>query len=258
MSLFNEQFFWEELREHSDPKKRNIIRKYEAMFGSLKDMDIRQTRFCRNYLSKFNFPFRVNTPEELEDDFDWDLLQRLIAGSFSSEMTLHVNQEWLENPTDDILVDVHITVKSGDQQLEKRLDELWSFQILRLFEIYIEEQMNLLITAYDTEDNEDDDEVECDVSQIQPVTDEEDDDEELRAVRKAQIQHFKQQIESVYKEIEKYRADKESQQQNEALERLLNALEYSETEQQDASQTSHKGGIQTLLDFVKCVIDDKD
>jgi hypothetical protein len=38
---------------------------------------------------------------------------------------------------------LYIAVKSGDQSVVKTISELWSFQILRLYEIYIEEQMNL-------------------------------------------------------------------------------------------------------------------
>ena len=245
MSLFNEQFFWEELREHSDPKKRNIILKYEAMFGSLNDMDIQQTRFYKNYLSKFDVPFRVNVPEDLTDDFDWDLLMRLIAGSYSSEMTLHVNPKWLEKPKDEILVDVYIEVKSEGQKIEKKLDELWSFQILRLYEIYIEEQMNMLVAAYDHEDNGDeDDEVECDISQILPVTDDEDNDADecLGEERMIRTQRFKKQIESVYQEIEKDRADKKSKKENETLDLLL------DEQNQDAPNTRGQDSMVSKID----------
>ena len=36
-----------------------------------------------------------------------------------------------------------ITVVSGEQSVTKNLNDLWSFQIIRLFEIYVEEQLNL-------------------------------------------------------------------------------------------------------------------
>ena len=39
--------------------------------------------------------------------------------------------------------ELYIAVKSGEQSVEKTISELRSFQILRLYEIYIEEQMNL-------------------------------------------------------------------------------------------------------------------
>lgn len=219
MALFNEQAFWEELRENPNEEKRNTILKYEERFGSLKGMDIRQTRFYRNYLSSFDIPFRVNTPEELEDDFDWDLLCRLVAASFFSEMRLVINEEWLKNPVGQILVDVYIKVKSGDQELEKKLDELWSFQILRLFEIYIEEQMNLLTVHFDDEDEEDDsDGTESDEDGSHPASEDKDNTGSLGEERSERIEKFRQQTESI-------RAQMDSKNEGYALEQLLDDLQ---------------------------------
>jgi len=44
-----------------------------------------------------------------------------------------------------------ISVQSGDQVVVKKISELWGFQILRLYEIYIEEQMNLQILMAEDE-----------------------------------------------------------------------------------------------------------
>ena len=44
-----------------------------------------------------------------------------------------------------------ISVKSGDQSVVKKVSELWSFQIMRLYEIYVEEQMNLHILIKEEE-----------------------------------------------------------------------------------------------------------
>jgi len=46
---------------------------------------------------------------------------------------------------------LYIAVKSGDQSVVKTVSELRSFQILRLYEIYIEEQMNLHALKYEDE-----------------------------------------------------------------------------------------------------------
>ena len=240
MALFNEHSFWDGMREGSNMKKRNNILKYEALFGSLKDIDIRQTRFYRNYLSMFNFPFRVNIPEELEEDFDWDLLKRLIAGSYSSEMRLEINPEWKKNPTDEILVDIYIKVKYGNGGTEKTLDELWSFQFIRLFEIYIEEQMNMLVAVYEDDnddyfeidEDEDEEEItECDVSELKPVTDQNDDEGYLGKERNIRILKFLQQIDHIYTEFEKINAKKTSEKEIDSLELLLD-------EQQEQSYTS--------------------
>jgi hypothetical protein len=52
--------------------------------------------------------------------------------------------EWFE---------LYIAVKSWDQSIVKTVSELWSFQILRLYEIYIEEQMNLQILMNEEEED---------------------------------------------------------------------------------------------------------
>jgi hypothetical protein len=51
----------------------------------------------------------------------------------------------------DELFDLTISVKSGDQSVTKRVSELRSFQIIRLYEIYIEEEMNLQILLKEEE-----------------------------------------------------------------------------------------------------------
>lgn len=83
-------------------------------------------------------------PEEIKDDFDRDLLIQLVASSFSSDGVFDT-----QNQKD--LPDFVISVQSGDQVVVKKVSELWGFQILRLFEIYIEEQMNLQILIQEDE-----------------------------------------------------------------------------------------------------------
>jgi len=73
----------------------------------------------------------------LKNDFDRGLLQQLVVGSFSSDYEI----KKLEGKDGER--DLYIAVKSGDQSVVKTVSELRSFQILRLYEIYIEEQMNL-------------------------------------------------------------------------------------------------------------------
>ncbi|MEI7919295.1 MAG: hypothetical protein WCH65_03695 [bacterium] len=63
-------------------------------------------------------------------------MEQLVIGSFSSDYELK-KEEGKENK------ELYIAVKSGEQSVVKTVSELRSFQILRLYEIYIEEQMNL-------------------------------------------------------------------------------------------------------------------
>lgn len=130
--LFDFQAFIEELREK--PEKKQIVEKYESLFGEIKG-DIKDQIRYTEYLSKFEtLPYE--TPEELKNDFDRDLLEQLVVGSFSSDYELKKEENKQQR-------ELYIAVKSGDQSVVKTVSELWSFQILRLYEIYIEEQMNL-------------------------------------------------------------------------------------------------------------------
>ena len=127
-----------------DPnKKENTLDKYTRYFGSLDGMDLHGTLFFKKYLDKFEFPFLLSTPEDIEEDFDWDLLVKLIAGSFSSNYDLALDEEWKKNPNEMPKAHIYITVTHGKETVTKDIEELWCFQVLRLFEIYVEEQMNL-------------------------------------------------------------------------------------------------------------------
>ena len=132
--LFDFPAFIEELREKED--KKEIVEKYEKYFWKIQ-WDIKDQIWYTDYLSKFPAQSYL-TPEDLEDDFDWDVLEKLVIGSFSSDYELKQEDKdgWWE---------LYIAVKSWDQSIVKTVSELWSFQILRLYEIYIEEQMNLQI-----------------------------------------------------------------------------------------------------------------
>lgn len=140
--LFDFQAYISEMRDKEE--KKEIVEKYEKLFGEIKGDIKNQVRYT-DYLAKF-LPQSYLTPEDLEDDFDWDILQKLVVWSFSSDYELKSTDknEWLE---------LYIAVKSGDQSIVKTVSELWSFQVLRLYEIYIEEQMNLLILMHEDEES---------------------------------------------------------------------------------------------------------
>ena len=130
--LFDFQAFIEELREK--PEKKQIVEKYESLFGNIQ-WDIKDQIWYTEYLSKFE-PMPYNLPEELKNDFDRDLLEQLVIWSFSSDYELKTEEKKKDK-------ELYIAVKSWEQSVVKTVSELRSFQILRLYEIYIEEQMNL-------------------------------------------------------------------------------------------------------------------
>lgn len=145
--LFNFQSFINQLR--NDPNKEETIKNYEKHYGKIVGGITEQIWFV-DYISKF-FPYyeAANCPDELQEDFDWQLLFSLIVGSFSSEIEL-VKPHKLIYSSDE-KVDINIYVNHEENVIKKSLNELWGFQILRLYEIYCEEQINLQSLIADNE-----------------------------------------------------------------------------------------------------------
>jgi len=139
--LFNFQTFIQELREN--PEKKEVVEKYEKFYWSI-EWEISSQLWYKEYVHAFpTLEYRV--PAELTRDFDWELLMKLVWASFSSD--------WLIDPVDedDAKPEFVISVQSGDQVVVKKMSELRWFQILRLYEIYAEEQMNLQILIAEDE-----------------------------------------------------------------------------------------------------------
>lgn len=152
MSLFDFGSYIEELRQNAE--KKESIEKYESFYGPI-DADITHQVWYSEYIQHF-FPYynAIKHPEELEEnDFDWKLLYALVMGSFSSEYELVRPNTVSENKEP---VELLITASNEDKLITKNLEELWSFQIIRLFEIYIHEQIDLQnAMAESAEDYED-------------------------------------------------------------------------------------------------------
>ena len=140
--LFNFQDFINSLREN--PEKKDIVSKYEKYVEQLPEK-VEDCIWFKEYVSKFK-TLDIKVPEDLKEEFDWELLQKLVASSFSSEALLEKTEDGIE---------FVITVHSWDKSVVKKISELWGFQILRLYEIYIEEQLNLQILMNEDEKEKD-------------------------------------------------------------------------------------------------------
>jgi hypothetical protein len=132
--------FVQELREN--PEKKEVVEKYEKFFWDISG-DITEQLWYKEYCTKFA-SLKYLVPDELAKDFDRDILMILVASSFSSDGLLEVI-EGKEFP------EFVISVQSGDQIVVKKVSELRGFQVLRLYEIYCEEQMNLQILIAEDE-----------------------------------------------------------------------------------------------------------
>lgn len=139
--FFDYNEFIEELKECD--YKKETVEKYSRYYGPQENVSIYETAFYKDYLSKFDIPFQLVVSEDLEDELDMaqrDLLTRLMVGSFSSNYDLVLD----ENSQQEIpRVHLYITVSNDDSKECVDIADLWSFQILRLYEIYTSEQMNL-------------------------------------------------------------------------------------------------------------------
>lgn len=153
-NLFDYYEFFEEMKKHpTKPSDKETVLKYEELFGSQKGLTLYDQPFYKEYLSLFKIPYKILVPEDISDDYDWDFLFRLVFGSLSSKYSLKILDEWKENPEVVPTLRLSITVSSGEREITKQLDDLWGFQILRLFEIYVLEQLDLAILKKEDEDN---------------------------------------------------------------------------------------------------------
>ena len=144
--MFDFKEFIENLKD-SDEKK-DIVEKYEKLVEPLPEK-FEDTIIYKDYLSKFNVDnLDLLYPEYIDEEFDWDLLIRLVISSFSSSYVLDTDEETWK-------LELVINVSAGDKRIAKKLSELWGFQIARMYEIYIEEQMNLEILAHEDEKEKD-------------------------------------------------------------------------------------------------------
>lgn len=98
--------------------------------------------FYKHYVSKFDVErafegFNLSATEmEILSKDDLFLLFRLILASFSSSYDILYDKQSHS-------IDLSISVTHGERSVTKTVSELWSFQIIRLFEIYVNEQIDL-------------------------------------------------------------------------------------------------------------------
>jgi len=138
--LFNYKEFLDELKE--DENKRELYDKWSQISNAER---IEDEPFYE-YLQEFS-PIQYKVPVELMNDFDWNLLLQLIVSSFSSsyEIELLYDDDYIFGIDEIVLPELVINVYNGGMCVAKKVSDLWSFQIQKLFEIYCEEQLNCQI-----------------------------------------------------------------------------------------------------------------
>lgn len=130
--IFDYVQFIEDLKQN--PEKEEFVKEYEETCGPL-SWDLEDQEWYRNYLSQFKTLDYI-VPEDFSEDFDWSLLMKIVAWSFNSEWYLDLQDEKTE---------FQISVQDWDNYIIKKVSELWGFQIFRLFEIFLEEQLTIYL-----------------------------------------------------------------------------------------------------------------
>lgn len=150
--FFNYDEFVEEYIQ--DPDKKEGIEKYEEKFHIGRNSLIENHPFYKHHLANFNADFEIILPPEVDmNPQEKNLLAKLIFGSLSSRYLITLDDEWKNNPIGKPKVNLSISVTSEGESIMKTLSELYEFQIRRLFEIYVNEQINIFLLWQ--EENED-------------------------------------------------------------------------------------------------------
>jgi len=144
--LFNLDAFLADLKEN--PEKKKVYEDYDKYIEPLSQIkSTKDMKWYKEYSSEFR-TINYLVPDELKNDFDWKLLCQLVGSSFSSDGLFEFTSKNAE-------AEFIIAVQSGGQTVVKKMSELWGFQILRLYEIYVEELMNLeVLMATDVKEKE--------------------------------------------------------------------------------------------------------
>lgn len=148
--LFDFQSIITQLKEKHDGEEK--FKKF--IEGLNENSTIEDMPFYKEYLSKFEVErafddFNLTDVEDvLLSKDDLFMLFRLIVASFSSSYDILYDKQ-------SKTIDLSISVKSSEQFITKKISELWSFQIMKMFDIYVNEQIELSIEDYDPEELED-------------------------------------------------------------------------------------------------------
>lgn len=138
--LFDFQSIIQDLR---DKIKRKEKLECEHLLNDItEETEYEELPMYKEYLSLFDVEhdlggLELAFPSALDDcKADASSLLRLVAASFSNTYDLKYDDK-----TNTVVL--IISVKSHGESRTEKLPDLWSFQIIRLFEIYVEEQLNL-------------------------------------------------------------------------------------------------------------------
>ena len=121
------------LKYNDEESKRLTYTNYIEIYGD--NPTIESEPFYTEYLSAFK-PIEYCFNKSLENEFSFEALLRLTVASFSSEYKFQLAKR-------ETIPELLITVGNGRQKVTRTITSLMPMQIKRMFDIYMEEQMNL-------------------------------------------------------------------------------------------------------------------
>jgi len=129
----------------TEPEKREIVRNYELFIGPLGEKPLEKEFWYKQLVEPFEkFENYLIPPHISKDDYDWGLLAQLCAASLSSQINLKPDEDG---------VHMMITVENNSQVVTKDVNELFEFQVFRLYQIWIDENINLSVLC-ESDENE--------------------------------------------------------------------------------------------------------
>ncbi len=115
---------------------------------------IQQERFYKEFVHPIKIPsqLKFKVPSFIfPGSIDYDFLLKLIASSFSSSYDFVYPSFFNVDDSDSLQAELYITVTSKGATVTKGLHELFDYQIIRLFDIYVSELMGLYLLYKDVE-----------------------------------------------------------------------------------------------------------
>jgi len=124
---------------------QDVIIEYEETFGGFPDKLEEEEWFIGNCLKYIDLYREYRVPDEVRDDFDWQLLFLLTCSSLAQDVKFIVPNKVILDDRNDL--DLQITVSGNKITVVKLVSELFGSQIEKLYEIYISEQLHLEILS---------------------------------------------------------------------------------------------------------------
>lgn len=151
--LFNYQAIVEEVREKQQQEQEDDTTPIKILDKISPTSDIEDLPFYHDYLSRFDvesvfadYHLAAEDGNSVATRDDLLMLFRFVVASLSSSYEIVYDEE--SNS-----VDLAITVQSEGVSLTKSIKELYSIQVIRLFEIYLNEQIELYALECDLEED---------------------------------------------------------------------------------------------------------